>query len=148
MNRKDYPLYSGLMAYFPDALMAVANLSLVASKQHGHAVMHWDRAKSTDHPDCIMRHLLQKGHLDDDGVSHTVKVAWRSLALLQEEIEATLSVKSDTFAAHDQWRDLEMDADAPRVPMGSTRLAACPYACHDEEQRRRARAEHSGTEPC
>ena len=43
--------------------------------------------KSNDHADCIARHLLEHGTIDTDGFSHTVKVAWRAMALLQTEIE-------------------------------------------------------------
>jgi hypothetical protein len=40
-----------------------------------------------DHADCILRHLTERGTLDTDGILHDVKVAWRALALLQEELE-------------------------------------------------------------
>jgi hypothetical protein len=49
--------------------------------------MHWAREKSTDHADCIVRHLVERGTVDSDGVRHSAKVAWRALALLQTEIE-------------------------------------------------------------
>lgn len=41
-----------------------------------------------DHADCIMRHLVDRGTIDTDGITHSAKVAWRALALLQEELEA------------------------------------------------------------
>lgn len=41
-----------------------------------------------DHADCIVRHLLQRGTLDTDGLPHSAKLAWRAMALLQEECEA------------------------------------------------------------
>lgn len=85
--RKAIPMARGLLDYFPAALSEVARLSQVASKQHGHDDVFWERAKSTDHADCIIRHLVDRGKLDSDGVSHTTKVAWRALALLQEELE-------------------------------------------------------------
>jgi hypothetical protein len=50
--------------------------------------MHWARGKSTDHADCIARHLIERGKVDTDGVRHSAKTAWRALALLQLEIEA------------------------------------------------------------
>jgi hypothetical protein len=50
--------------------------------------MHWARGKSADHADCILRHLIDRGTMDSDGLRHTAKVAWRALALLQEELEA------------------------------------------------------------
>lgn len=49
--------------------------------------MHHARGKSNDHADCVVRHLLDRGTVDTDGVRHSVKVAWRALALLQEELE-------------------------------------------------------------
>ena len=88
-TRKEMPLVRGLLDYFPAALAAVAELSLMASKQHGHGDdMHWERAKSSDHADCIVRHLVDRGMIDGDNVRHSVKVAWRALALAEEELEA------------------------------------------------------------
>ncbi len=49
--------------------------------------MHWDRSKSTDHRNKIMRHLVDTGKLDDKGQRHSTMVAWRALALLQSELE-------------------------------------------------------------
>lgn len=87
--RKDIPLARGLLDYFPAALVAVAELSRVGNEKHNPGEeLHWARGKSTDHADCIMRHLAERGLIDTDGLSHTVKVAWRALALLQEELEA------------------------------------------------------------
>lgn len=87
-ERKEAPVFSGVMAYFPLALIEVARLSKIGNDKHNPGeVLHWARGKSTDHADCIARHLLEHGTLDEDGVSHTAKVAWRALALLQEEME-------------------------------------------------------------
>jgi predicted AAA+ superfamily ATPase len=85
---KNHPICTGVLDYFPDALYAIANLSRVGNEQHNPGEpMHWARHKSTDHADALMRHLTERGRLDLDGVGHTVKVAWRALALLQTEIE-------------------------------------------------------------
>lgn len=87
--RKEAPLTRGLLDYFPLACLAVANCSYVGNQQHNPGEeMHWAREKSTDHADCIGRHLLERGTRDNDGVRHSAKVAWRALALLQMEIEA------------------------------------------------------------
>jgi hypothetical protein len=89
-TRKNAPMARGLLDYFPDALFAVADLSRIGNEQHNPGQpMHWAKEKSTDHADCIMRHLVDRGTLDSDGVRHATKVAWRALALLQTEIEAT-----------------------------------------------------------
>lgn len=86
--RKEYPLASGVLDYFPDALIALAYLSSKGNQQHNpDKPLHWDRSKSTDEADTLMRHFVQRGTLDADGIRHSVKVAWRALALLQKEIE-------------------------------------------------------------
>ena len=80
---------TGCLDYFPDALAAVAALSWHGNNKHNPGQpLHWSRGKSNDHPDCIMRHLVDRGTIDTDGIRHSVKVAWRALAELQEELEA------------------------------------------------------------
>lgn len=87
--RKSVPIFSGVLRYFPDALVAIAQLSLIGNRQHNAGKpLHWDRSKSGDELDALTRHLLEAGTVDTDGVRHSVKVAWRSLANLQKEIEA------------------------------------------------------------
>lgn len=87
--RKNAPMARGVLDYFPDALAAVAELSRIGNDQHNPGQpMHWARDKSTDHADCIMRHLTDRGKLDTDGLRHSTKVAWRALAMLQIELES------------------------------------------------------------
>jgi hypothetical protein len=90
-ERKKFPVASGLLDYFPDALVAVAEVSWRGNQQHNPGQpMHWARSKSTDEADTMIRHFLQRGLRDTDGLRHTAKMAWRALALLQKEIEAGL----------------------------------------------------------
>lgn len=87
--RKTIPLASGVLDYFPSALVAVAALSAKGNEQHNPGTeLHWDRAKSGDEADALVRHLMQRGTIDTDGVRHSAKVAWRALAMLQKELEA------------------------------------------------------------
>lgn len=87
-ERKTYPVASGFMDYFPDAIVAVSNISHRGNEQHNPGQpLHWARGKSTDEADTMQRHFLQRGTLDVDGVRHTAKMCWRALALLQKEIE-------------------------------------------------------------
>jgi hypothetical protein len=73
-DRKRHPIARGVLDYFPDAIAAVANVSLIGNEQHNPGEpMHWAREKSQDHADCIARHLLARGTLDDDGVLHSAK---------------------------------------------------------------------------
>lgn len=86
--RKEMPIARGVVDYFPRALAAVANVSFVANEQHNPGQpMHWSKGKSDDHADCIMRHLIERGATDDDGLLHSAKLAWRALALLETELE-------------------------------------------------------------
>ena len=91
-ERKDVPITSGCLDYFPDALAAVAGASMMGAKQHNGGKLFWDRTKSTDEPDALMRHFMERGTVDTDGIRHSTKVAWRALALLQKEIEAAKPV--------------------------------------------------------
>jgi hypothetical protein len=87
--RKSAPMARGCLDYFPDALFEVANLSWVATQQHHpDKPMHWDKNKSSDEADCLLRHLVERGTRDTDGIRHSTKVAWRALANLQREIDA------------------------------------------------------------
>lgn len=87
--RKGIPMVRGLLDYFPAALAEVARVSMVANEQHNPGEpMHHARGKSSDHADCAVRHLIDRGSIDSDGLPHTAKAAWRLLALLQEEMEA------------------------------------------------------------
>ncbi len=88
-ERKRFPVASGVLDYFPDAIVMLARVSQQGNDQHNPGQpLHWDRSKSTDEADTLMRHFLQRGHLDTDGLPHSAKVAWRALAILQKEIEA------------------------------------------------------------
>jgi hypothetical protein len=98
--RKQFPLAMGVLDYFPDALAAVAQISFQGNQKHNPGQpLHHSRGKSMDHADCIMRHLSERGGFDViviDGVEykqrHSASLAWRSLALLQQELEEDLGL--------------------------------------------------------
>jgi len=78
-ERKRYPLYRGLFQYFPDALAAVANHSFENNEKHNPGEpLHWDREKSQDEEDALLRHAME---------GNWQGVAWRALAKLQKELE-------------------------------------------------------------
>ena len=90
--RKQVPIATGCVDYFPDALAAIAELSWHGNNKHNPGQpLHWSRGKSNDHPDCLMRHFLERGKLDTIApgvmVRHSTQLAWRALAILQLEIE-------------------------------------------------------------
>lgn len=78
-ERKKFPVYSGFIKYFPDAIAAVARISFEGNEQHNPGTpIHWDRSKSGDELDAMMRHVIDK---------EWGQVAWRALAHLQKQIE-------------------------------------------------------------
>ena len=79
-ERKAIPIYTGFIKYFPDAIAEVARVSLKGGIQHGQTpeTLHWDRTKSKDELDAMMRHII-----DED----SAQVAWRAMANLQKQIE-------------------------------------------------------------
>ena len=86
--RKETPIYSGVLKYFPLAIAEVARCSRAGNEQHNPGTpLHWDRSKSGDELDALARHLMDAGTMDTDGILHDVKVAWRALANLQKVLE-------------------------------------------------------------
>ena len=77
-QRKDIPIYRGFIKYFPDAIVEVTKLSVKGSKQHHGDKVWWDKSKSSDELDALMRHLLE---------GDWVCVAWRAMANLQRECD-------------------------------------------------------------
>jgi hypothetical protein len=87
-ERKQMPVFSGVLKYFPDAIREVAKTSWMGNQQHHpNKPLHWDRSKSGDELDALSRHLMEAGEIDTDGVRHSAKVCWRALANLQKELE-------------------------------------------------------------
>jgi len=88
-DRKKYPVGTGVLDYFSSALAEVSRVSFVGNEQHNPGQpLHWARGKSTDQADTMIRHFMERGKIDIDGMRHSAKMAWRALALLQEELEA------------------------------------------------------------
>jgi len=89
-ERKATPVYSGVLKYFPNALKEVSKCSLAGQKQHNHGdKLYWDKTKSTDNEDALVRHLIDHSvnPMDDDNVLHLAKCAWRALASLEIYLE-------------------------------------------------------------
>jgi hypothetical protein len=94
--RKEYPLFRGVLRYFPAALAGVANISKIGNDKHNPGQeLHHDRNKSLDHGDCIMRHLVDAADLlatlergspvsQQDILNEVNQLAWRALAFSQE----------------------------------------------------------------
>lgn len=79
-TRKTIPAYTGFVKYFPRAITEVSRISMIGGIQHGQTpqTLHWDRAKSGDELDAMMRHII-----DEDWA----QVAWRAMANLEKYLE-------------------------------------------------------------
>ena len=88
-ERKKMPVTEGVLHYFPDAMAAMAFVSWLGNDKHNPGEpLHWSQNKSSDHLNCIGRHLAQAGTLDVDGVPHSWRLLWRAAANVQMEMQA------------------------------------------------------------
>lgn len=110
-GRKDTPIYSGVLKYFPDAIAYIAKISKAGNDQHNPGKpLHWSREKSGDHHDCVSRHLLESGTVDPvDGLRHSGKLAWRALAILQLELEKAAKEADRPLVPSDNIADVRLN---------------------------------------
>ena len=87
-ERKARPMYRGLLCYFPRALAEVSHISYMGNEQHHPGTsIHWDKTKSTDQEDALLRHLAEYAATGD--LHSLSQVAWRALAALETALEST-----------------------------------------------------------
>lgn len=89
-RRKQTPIWSGVMQYFPKVWEHIAHVSWRGNQQHNPGQpLHWAREKSTDQLDAAMRHMLDHaaGAKDTDGQYHLAKAIWRLCAEFQLYLE-------------------------------------------------------------
>jgi hypothetical protein len=99
-ERKKYPVATGVLDYFPSALLQVAYVSYVGNVQHNPGQpLHWARGKSMDQEDTTIRHFMERTESEDsnvtsrltkdtDGTYHIAKAIWRLLATFQVALES------------------------------------------------------------
>ena len=85
--RKEYPVYSGFLRYFPAAVAKVAHHSFKGNLKHNPGQpLHHDRAKSGDELDALCRHLMEHEIPGLEG--ELVAMAWRAMSALQKYCES------------------------------------------------------------
>ena len=58
-DRKNIPVFSGVLKYAPAALAGVARISKAGNDKHNPGQeLHHARGKSNDHGDCVIRHAM------------------------------------------------------------------------------------------
>jgi len=99
--RKQLPVVTGVLDYFPDAIAYVALVSKVGNDKHNPGQpLHWAREKGGHNPDCAGRHLIERGTYDADGLLNDGTLAWRALANLQLELERLAKKGVDIWALY------------------------------------------------
>jgi hypothetical protein len=118
--RKRHPLYSGVLKYAPAALAGVAKISIDGNDKHNPGQpLHHSRGKSTDHPDCVLRHAVDVADIEAAIIRVDEGLEWADAHPIREaQIEALL-----TEASQLAWRALmwsqelhEKYGDAPLAP--------------------------------
>jgi hypothetical protein len=90
-ERKGIPIATGVLDYFPLTMAGIAKASLAGNKQHVPGEpLHWDRSKSSDDADAMIRHYIDRFEIDADGVPECAKMAWRACAVSEKILEDKL----------------------------------------------------------
>lgn len=91
-ERKGLPIATGVLDYFPLTMAEIAKASLAGNKQHVPGEpLHWDRSKSSDDGDAMIRHYIDRYEIDSDGVAEVGKMAWRACAVAEKILEGLKS---------------------------------------------------------
>jgi len=119
-DRKNVPLFSGVLKYAPAALAGVARISKAGNDKHNPGEpLHHARGKSTDHADCVLRHAVDVADIEAAIIRVDEGLEWADKHPIRDaQIEALL-----TEASQLAWRALmwsqelhEKYGDAPLAP--------------------------------
>lgn len=88
--RKSMPIASGVARYFPRAQAYKAMVSRWGNDKHNPGeALRWSKEKSSDHLDCVARHVIDAGKRDTvSKLRESGFLAWRADAHLEVELEA------------------------------------------------------------
>ena len=94
-ERKNYPVWSGALAYAPAAFALMARHSVYGNNKHNPGEpLHHARGKSADHVDCIVRHLIDYESMCVSGQPSGERLReelgaliWRTAVFVQEQLE-------------------------------------------------------------
>lgn len=93
-SRKMAPVHAGFFRYFPRAIKACAYLSWMGNQKHNPGEeLGWSWNRSDDHGDCVGRHQLDLGTLDEYNLPHELAVAWRGMAQLEKYLVETYDLE-------------------------------------------------------
>ena len=95
-ERKKLPIGRGVLDYFPLTMAEISKASLDGNKQHlDGQPLHWDRSKSSDDEDALIRHYIDRLEVDERGVAECGRMAWRACAISEKILEARREIEND-----------------------------------------------------
>jgi len=103
-ERKKYPLYEGLMAYFWNVMLRVARVSYDGNEQHNPGQpLHWARGKSKDQMDCMLRHAgeFDRNDFSDASENAGAAMCWRAWAVFEDYLERKYNLQPPVNARSD-----------------------------------------------
>ncbi len=123
VERKEYPMWSGVLQYMPAALAAASRVSMIGNRKHNDGEpLHHARGKSPDHPDCMVRH-----HVDYDALRAAMSRGDTSVTSAQLEEELGCLMWRTGLFVQEQLEQLGLAPRAPRAVLpGEVAAAVLP----------------------
>lgn len=120
-ERKDTPVFSGCIMYFPAALAGVARHSKRGNDKHNPGQpLHHARGKSMDHSDCVTRHSMDIADMEAAGERGPLLSPVEIQALLEEADALCWRALAWSQALHEKY------GGAPLAPAARPAVAAHP----------------------
>jgi hypothetical protein len=121
-ERKDVPVFSGVVKYAPAALAGVARISKAGNDKHNPGEpLHHARGKSMDHADCIVRHAMDVADLEAliERVNNKHLTANEAAAVLNEVSQLTWRAMMWSQELHEKYGGAPL-APGARLPAPKT----------------------------
>lgn len=118
--RKEIPLFSGVLKYAPAALAGMARISKAGNDKHNPGEpLHHARGKSSDHGDCVIRHVMDVADIEATIERVDQGIDWADNHPIREaQVEALLNEASQMLWRAAIWsQELhERYGNAPLAP--------------------------------
>jgi hypothetical protein len=124
--RKRFPLARGPLAYAPAAWAGMARICINGNDKHNPGQeLHHARGKSADHPDCIVRHLMDVQDIVADFQRRAETPSPADLDQLREEIDQLMwRAACFTQEIHERYLGAPL-APGARLPVAETVFIHC-----------------------
>ena len=121
-DRKNIPVFSGVIKYAPAAIAGVARISKAGNDKHNPGEpLHHARGKSMDHADCIVRHVMDVADIEaailrDEAIRETFGLLPEADALLNEVSQLAWRALMGSQELHEKYGGAPL-APGARLPL-------------------------------